>query len=53
MSDIMQELAGSQMKPNDYSSEVVRSYENKLTKNKKEGKLVGVEKFSEVTEDEE
>ena len=53
MSDIMQEIAGNQLKTNEYSSDVVRSYENKLTKTKKESKLVGVEKFSEVTEDEE
>jgi len=36
------------LKANEYSSEVVRSYENKLTKSKKDSKLVGVEKFSEV-----
>ena len=53
MSDVMQELSGNQLKSNEYSSDVVRSYENKLTKLKKESKLVGVEKFSEVTEDEE
>jgi DNA-directed RNA polymerase specialized sigma subunit len=48
MSDIMEEMGGNQLKSNEYSSEVVRSYENKLTKTKKESKLTGVEKFSEV-----
>ena len=42
-----------QLKSNEYSSEIVRSYEEKLTKTKKASKLVGVEKFSEVEEDEE
>ena len=32
---------------NEYSHEVVRSYENKLTKIKKDSKLIGVEVFSE------
>lgn len=48
MSDIMEEIGGSQLKANEYSSEVVRSYEEKLTKTKKEVRLSGVEKFSEV-----
>ncbi len=43
--------AGSHLKANEYSSEVVRSYEERLTKTKKEGKLVGVEKFSEVEDE--
>ena len=42
-----------QLKSNDYSSDIVRSFEDKLTKTKKQSKLTGVEKFSEVEEDEE
>jgi len=42
-----------QLKSNEYSNEIVKSFEDKLTKNKKASKLVGVEKFSEVEEDEE
>lgn len=36
-----------QLKSNEYSDEVVRSYENKLTKIKKPSKLSGIEVFSE------
>lgn len=36
-----------QLKTNEYSDEVVRSYENKLTKIKKPSKLSGIEVFSE------
>lgn len=35
------------LKANEYSSEVIRSYENKLTNTKKNSKLTGIEKFSE------
>ena len=42
-----------QLKTNEYSSELVKSFEEKLTKTKKHSKLVGVEKFSEVEENEE
>jgi DNA-directed RNA polymerase specialized sigma24 family protein len=41
------------LKSNEYSSDIVRSFEDKLTKSKKESKLTGVEKFSEVEENEE
>ena len=44
------------LKSNDYSSDIVRSFEDKLTKTKKQSKLTGVEIFSEseeVEEDEE
>ena len=34
-----------QIGTNEYSSEVVKNYENKLTKTKKEGKVTGIEKF--------
>jgi DNA-directed RNA polymerase specialized sigma subunit len=36
-----------QLKTNEYSDEVVRSFENKLTKTKKPSKLSGIEIFSE------
>lgn len=36
-----------QLKTNEYSDEVVRSFENKLTKIKKPSKLTGIEVFSE------
>ena len=39
-----------QLKTNDYSADIVRSFEDKLTKTKKNIKLVGVEKFSEKEE---
>jgi len=42
-----------QLKTNEYSDEIVRSFEARLTKTKKASKLVGVEKFSEVEENEE
>lgn len=38
----------TQLSSNEYSADVVRSYEEKLTKTKKQSKLSGVEKFSEV-----
>jgi DNA-directed RNA polymerase specialized sigma24 family protein len=41
------------LKANEYSSDIVRSFEDKLTKTKKASKLTGVEKFSEVEENEE
>lgn len=51
-SEISEEGHSTQLKANEYSSDVVRSFEEKLTKTKKEGKLVGVEKFSEVENEE-
>jgi DNA-directed RNA polymerase specialized sigma subunit len=39
--------AHAQLVSNEFSDEIIRSYENKLTKIKKPGKLVGVEVFSE------
>lgn len=41
------------LKSNEYSNEIVRSFEEKLTKTKKRSKVVGIEKFSEVEENEE
>ena len=40
------------LKANEYSADIVRSFEDKLTKTKKASKLVGVEKFSENEEEE-
>ena len=39
--------SSAQLKTNEYSDEMVRNFENKLTKNKKPSKLAGVELFSE------
>ena len=50
---MQEEGHATQLKSNEYSADVVRSFEDKLTKNKKPSKLVGVEKFSEVEENEE
>ena len=41
------ENSNVQLKTNEYSDEIVRSYENKLTKTKKQSKLTGIEIFSE------
>ena len=51
MNELMEEGHSTQLKANEYSSEIVRSYEDKLTKTKKASKLVGVEKFSENEEE--
>ena len=46
------EHSTAQLKTNEYSDELVRNFENKLTKTKTEAKLKGIEKFSEeVTDD--
>jgi DNA-directed RNA polymerase specialized sigma24 family protein len=53
---LMDELYGGdsdiQMGTNEYSSEIVKTYENKLTKTKKASKLSGIEKFSEIDNEE-
>ena len=53
---LMDELYGGdsdiQMGVNEYSSEIVKTYENKLTKTKKASKLSGIEKFSENSNEE-
>jgi len=41
------EHSTNQLKTNEYSDELVRNFENKLTKTKTEAKLKGIEKFSE------
>jgi DNA-directed RNA polymerase specialized sigma subunit len=45
--DEMWENSNSQLKTNEYSDEIVRNYENKLTKIKKPSKVSGIEVFSE------
>ena len=47
MNELWEGDSNMQMVSNEYSSEVVKSYEDKLTKVKKNSKLNGVEKFSE------
>jgi DNA-directed RNA polymerase specialized sigma24 family protein len=47
MNELWEGDSNMQMVANEYSSEVVKSYEDKLTKVKKNSKLSGVEKFSE------
>mgnify|MGYP003345125290 FL=1 len=52
--EIFEESSHSmQLKSNEYSAEIVRSYEDKLTKTKKASKLSGIEKFSKEEENEE
>ena len=46
MNELWNESDNMHLKSNEYSDEMVRSYESKLTKIKKPSKLVGVEKFS-------
>jgi len=52
MNELWSDSENMHLKANEYSSEVVRSYENKLTKPKKSSKLSGVEKFSESNNEE-
>ena len=51
MNNLWTDAENIHLKSNEYSDEVVRSYENKLTKIKKSSKVSGVEIFS-VVEDE-
>lgn len=51
-SEIVEDAAhATHLKSNEYSSDIVRSFEEKLTKIKKASKLTGIEKFSEVEEE--
>lgn len=50
--DEMWENSNAQLKSNEYSDEIVRNYENKLTKTKKPSKMSGIELFSEEKLDE-
>jgi len=52
MNQLWNDSENIHLKANEYSSEVVKSYENKLTKTKKQSKLSGVEKFSENKDEE-
>ena len=47
MNELWEDGDNIHLKANEYSGEVVKSYEDKLTKAKKNSKLSGVEKFSE------
>jgi len=46
MNELWEGDSNIQLGSNEYSADVVRSYENKLTKVKKSSKVTGVEKFS-------
>jgi len=46
MNELWSDSENIHLKANEYSSDVVRSYENKLTKIKKDSKISGVELFS-------
>ena len=46
MNDLWSDAENIHLKSNEYSDEVVRTYENKLTKPKKNSKLMGIEKFA-------
>lgn len=46
MNELWSDSENMHLKSNEYSDEIVRSYEKRLTKIKKNGKLSGVEKFS-------
>ena len=46
MNDLWSDSENMHLKTNEFSDEIIRSYESKLTKPKKNSKLVGIEKFS-------
>ena len=46
--NLWSEAENSQLKSNEYSDELIRSFENKLTETKKAAKMVGLEKFANV-----
>lgn len=52
MNELWSDAENMHLKSNEYSDEVVRSYEKKFTKPKKSSKLSGVEKFSEKDNEE-
>jgi DNA-directed RNA polymerase specialized sigma subunit len=52
MNELWNDSENIHLKANEYSSDVVRSYENKLTKTKKQSKLSGVEVFSVIVDEE-
>jgi len=51
MNELWNDFENIHLKANEYSSEVVRSYENKLTKPKKQSKLSGIEVFSVILDE--
>jgi len=51
MNELWNDSENIHLKSNEYSAEVVRSYENKLTKTKKQSKLSGVEVFSVILDE--
>jgi hypothetical protein len=51
MNELWNDSENIHLKANEYSSEVVRSYENKLTKPKKQSKLSGIEVFSVILDE--
>lgn len=46
MNELWSDSENMHLKSNEFSEEVIKNYENKLTKPKKQSKLVGIEKFS-------
>lgn len=46
MNELWSDAENMHLKSNEYSDEVVRSYENKLTKPEKKSKVKGIEKFA-------
>lgn len=46
MNQLWEGESSMQLGSNEYSAEMVKSYEKKLTKNKKSNKITGIEKFS-------
>ena len=46
MNDLWSDSENMHLKTNEFSDEIIKSYESKLTKPKKNSKLVGIEKFS-------
>jgi len=52
MNELWSESENIHLKSNEFSDDIIRSYENKLTKIKKPSKITGVEKFSEEDKNE-
>jgi hypothetical protein len=52
MNELWTDSDNIHLKSNEYSDELIRNFENKLTKVKKNSKLNGIEKFSEIEDEE-
>jgi hypothetical protein len=52
MNELWTDSDNMHLKSNDYSDDLIRNFENKLTKIKKPSKLSGIEKFSESNDEE-